>query len=402
MNTRKYTILFIDDEENNLEVFRHAYFKYYHILTTHSTQEGARLLKEYEKEIHLVISDQRMPAMNGIEFLTLTKALRPEAVRMIISGYSDIEIIMQAFNQLEIFQYVLKPWNNPELKIVIDNALTKYQLTRDKKTLLRQLSEANTSLEDKVRVRTRDLEQRNKEYQALHHTKDKLFSIVSHDLRGPLASLASFLDLFLKYKGVFSEEETRKTMADIRSSLINMNEMMENVLSWAKSQMHEHVAVVNRFPAQELLNSVVNHYRLMAAQKEIDLVCEMPPGPIELFSDRGRLQVVFRNLLSNAIKFTPRGGNITLQLSGNQQAAVFSVSDSGIGMSAGTLEKLFSPRLSSTPGTEKEKGTGLGLLLCNEFIEKLGGKLKVESETGKGSSFSFTVPYRAEPAIGNY
>lgn len=391
MPASTYNILFVDDEENNLIAFKNAFFRHYNIFTAPSALKGLEILEK--QTIHLVITDQRMPQISGLEFLKTVKVKYPLAIRMIITGYSDVEVIMQAFNELDIFHYALKPWNNQELKIIIDNALNKYQLTSDNIYLIRKLQQANESLEEKVTLRTQELEQKNLEYAQLNALKDKLFSIVSHDLRSPLASLSSLVKMFLTYKDIFTAEEINQAMSDMQHSLVDVTEMLNNLLSWAQAQIQNTAPVLMAHSIGGTLKKNINTYQAMAAHKNIAILTELPAEDFQVQIDENMTSLILRNLISNAIKFTPEHGKITLSSVIKQEYATISVTDTGIGIAEETIAKLFSnEHLITSLGTAKEKGTGLGLKLCKEYIEKQGGVISVKSQLQKGTVFSFTVP----------
>ncbi|QHT68739.1 hybrid sensor histidine kinase/response regulator [Rhodocytophaga rosea] len=391
MPASPYKILFVDDEENNLIAFKNAFFRTYTIFTASSASQGLDVLEKYS--IHLVITDQRMPQVSGLEFLTIVKEKYPLAIRMVITGYSDVEVIMRAFNELDIFHYALKPWNNQELKIIIDNALTKYQLTSDNICLIKQLQQANESLEEKVKLRTQELEQKNEEYAQLNALKDKLFSIISHDIRSPLASLSALVNMFLNYKDIFSEEEVHEAMSDMKHSLVDITEMLNNLLSWAQAQIQNTEPLLEAHSIGSTLQKNIRAYQAMAAHKNIAILTELPAGDFQVQIDENITSLILRNLISNAIKFTPEHGQIILSSVAEKEYATISVTDTGVGISEETLTKLFSnEHLITSLGTAQEKGTGLGLKLCKEYVEKQGGVISVQSRLQKGTVFSFTVP----------
>ena len=187
-----YTILYVDDEYNNLVVFENAFFIHYNILTAISGQEALKIIRE--NEIHLIITDQKMPGITGIELLEEISPEFPDIPSMIITAYSDVDFIIPAINKCGIFSYILKPWDSRELKITIDNALAKYQLNMDNKMLLGNLRKANEELESKVIDRTIELNNKNEELIAINTLKDILFTVISHDLRQPVLSFEVILE----------------------------------------------------------------------------------------------------------------------------------------------------------------------------------------------------------------
>lgn len=274
MRGEKYNILFVDDEENNLLAFKNAFFRTHNVFTAPSALQGLEILNS--QAIHLLITDQRMPHMTGLDLLKVAKDQYPLTIRMIITGYSDVEVIMQAFNELDIFHYTLKPWNNQELKIIVDNALNKYQLISDNARLISELIKSNETLEQKVMLRTQELEEKNQEYAKLNSLKDKLFSIVSHDLRSPLATLSTLVDMFLNYKDIFTAEEMNNSMMDMQHSLIDITEMLDNLLRWAQAQIDSIEPVKEAHSIGGTLQKNIKPYLAMAANKNISILADLP------------------------------------------------------------------------------------------------------------------------------
>jgi sigma-B regulation protein RsbU (phosphoserine phosphatase) len=163
MNTDKtlHPILYIDDEKDNLTVFHSAFRRYYKVLLADSGKEGLKIMEK--EDVHLVITDQRMPEMTGIEFLEKILPDYPDCIRMVLTGFSDVEAIIQAINKGRVYRYITKPWNKEELKITIDRALEAYNLRQENKDLITSLKEANENLEQKVIERTRQIELQKQE-----------------------------------------------------------------------------------------------------------------------------------------------------------------------------------------------------------------------------------------------
>jgi signal transduction histidine kinase len=234
--------------------------------------------------------------------------------------------------------------------------------------------------------------QQNLQLQELNATKDKFFSIIGHDLKGPLNSLTSFSGLLMNHTDRLSKEEIQMLAKDFDKSLKNLLTLLNNLLEWSRSQTGNIEFNPETFDITSLLKENKELLGAQAQNKKISVLEELNGGMF-VKAHRQSLNTVVRNLISNAIKFTPDGGLIKLSLKQTNGHVQVSIADTGVGMDAEVLGKLF--RLDAkhtTKGTANEKGTGLGLILCKDFVEKNGGKLWVESEEGKGSLFCFTVP----------
>jgi signal transduction histidine kinase len=236
------------------------------------------------------------------------------------------------------------------------------------------------------------VQNQNRELQELNATKDKFFSIISHDLKGPLNSLTSFSGLLINHADSLSKEEIQMLAKDLDKSLKNLFSLLENLLEWSRSQTGNIEFTPETFDIKAILDLNVNLLQTQAQNKKISL---LQPGTetVLVTAHKHSVNTVVRNLISNAIKFTPAGGKISLGISGDKEAVTISIQDTGVGMPKEVVDKLFRiDTKHSTKGTADEKGTGLGLILCKEFIEKNGGKIWVESTPGKGSVFSFSLP----------
>lgn len=246
------------------------------------------------------------------------------------------------------------------------------------------------------------LKNRETELVNLNATKDKFFSIISHDLRGPLGSLKTLLDLMIDDFDSFTPEETVEYLSLLSNSAKNIFSLLENLLIWSRAQQ----GLIELNPSLNDVHSVsadaLDVLKLQANTKKIALINNIKPKTLAYF-DINLLTTVIRNLTSNSIKFTPENGSITLscvQTSDSPDFVTISVTDTGVGMTQEILYKLFRIDVTVTnTGTSGEKGTGLGLILCKEFVEKMSGKIWVESEIGKGSTFSFTLPKMGESGI---
>jgi len=222
--------------------------------------------------------------------------------------------------------------------------------------------------------------------------KDKFFSIIAHDLKGPMASLTSFLKLFIRYNDSFSKEETKEVAQKMQASTESLSELLENLLTWSRAQ----IGHIQLKPVKVDLEEVVDkNFELIlpkTSKKNISLIKEITPE-IFLWADVDVLHFVLRNLLNNAVKFSHQDGKITVFSEVKGDFVWVSVKDEGVGMSEEMIQNLFNPRVkSSTKGTDNEQGTGLGLLLCKDFITSNRGEIWVESQENHGSIFTFLLP----------
>ncbi|MBK7379181.1 MAG: PAS domain S-box protein [Ignavibacteriales bacterium] len=227
----------------------------------------------------------------------------------------------------------------------------------------------------------------------LNASKDKFFSIISHDLRSPFNSLLGLSEYLSESYDELSEDEVKEVLGGLHRSAKNVYNLLTNLLDWARLQTGRLTVNKNIFKIDYPLQNVLNLYAEAIKKKKLNIIKNISVDK-SLYADANMIETVLRNLLYNSIKFTPDNGTITISVSIHSGSAAVSIADTGKGMSAEDLIKLF--RLDAQvrgEGTDGERGTGLGLILSKEFVEKNGGKIQVESQLGIGSNFTFTVPF---------
>lgn len=235
-------------------------------------------------------------------------------------------------------------------------------------------------------------ERNAEELRDLVATKDKLFSIIAHDLRSPFNNIIGLSELLLKNEEVSNTSECKMYAGLINSSATSTLVLLDNLLNWAKSQTNQLSYNPKKIVLSSLINEVVKTSNSLMLQKNISLKI-IEGKEIEVYTDENMINIILRNLISNAIKYTKPGGQIKIGVIRGFKQFEVSIADNGVGMNEEKIKTLFNITSNKTsPGTENEKGSGLGLVLCKEFVEKLGGKIWVESEEGKGSIFKFNLP----------
>ena len=253
------------------------------------------------------------------------------------------------------------------------NRLLKYQN--------QQISQANEALRKS-----------EKNLMELNATKDKFFSIISHDLKNPFASLLSISELMVDSFDETEEEDHKAGFRKINQSVKHLLDLLENLLTWSRSQRGRIKYDPVRFNLTSLIQENINLHKLLAEKKGIML---LSPEHDEVFAygDRDMINSVIRNLVTNALKFTDKDKKVEIKVETGERKIEVSIVDEGIGIPEEFISKLFriDEKFKST-GTAGEKGTGLGLIICREFVEKNGGEITVESKPGEGTTFSFTLP----------
>jgi len=265
--------------------------------------------------------------------------------------------------------------------LLLGSAAFIFHSYREKKKVNQKLEKIN-----------KQFARQNENLTRLNNTKDKFFSIIGHDLKGPLNSLTSFLNLLKNHTSKLSEQEIKNLAGELDKSIKNLYSLLENLLTWARSQTNGIELKPEKVDVTKLIRSSIELLRNQAENKDIDLKFA-GDHMMNVFVDKNTIETVIRNLISNSIKFTHPHGKVEIKTEEWKDVVEVTVKDNGIGMSQDVIDKLF--RIGTkhtTPGTNKEKGTGLGLVLCKEFVEKNKGFIRVSSTVGVGSKFTFTLP----------
>jgi PAS domain S-box-containing protein len=235
------------------------------------------------------------------------------------------------------------------------------------------------------------LKESEQKFIELNRTKDKLFSIIGHDLRGPIGNFKALIELVLTDFDVSDLEQIKEILQATEESAGRIYELLENLLSWAKSQQHEIVFNPEEVNVSELSSAIISLLSETSRQKNITIHNKVTKS-LFVKADYNMISTIIRNLTTNAIKFTPKNKNIYLTTEIENDRVTISIKDEGVGIDEKNLKKLFNAAEDyKTPGTSGERGSGLGLLLCKDFVEKHGGTIWVESKVGKGSEFKFTI-----------
>ena len=238
------------------------------------------------------------------------------------------------------------------------------------------------------------LEDKNKQLEIANATKDKFFTIIAHDLKNPLSGIKIITQSLSENIGKITQEELLYFMNELNSSSANLFELLQNLLQWARSQTGKLEFKPEEINLYKTFNKNLELLSPIAEKKKISLVNEISDS-MSVYADLNMLNTIFRNLISNAIKFTGSNGKIDIIAKKKNGSVQIIVKDSGIGIDKTDISKLFRIDVdTSTIGISEEKGTGLGLILCKELVEKNKGSIWAESEPGKGSAFCFTLPVK--------
>lgn len=356
----KPLVLIVDDTPKNIQVLGNIlYDKGYSVSMATSGMEALKSVKN--KIPDLILLDIQMPEMNGFEVCTILKSdSKTKDIPVIfITAATESEKVLEGF-ELGAVDYIVKPFNIGELTARVATHI-ELKLTREK------LIEINA-------------------------TKDKFFSIISHDLRNPFDGLQKVSENLLKNFENYDNKKIVSLIEMINNASKQGSALLENLLEWSRLQ----IGSINFNPIEiklfDLVEKCIKSISSFFENKQINFINNVS-NTSRIIADEYMLETILRNLLTNAVKFTPESGTVIISINEHLEYTEFTIKDNGIGLSDQIYFKLFNlDKNCSMPGTAKEKGTGLGLILCKEFVEKHGGTIWAESKVKVGSEFKFTIP----------
>jgi len=390
MNSKK--ILCVDDEviilDSLKEQLQNELGSDFSIEVAENTDEALSIIDDEiiqnKNELVVAIVDYLMPGVRGDELLIKIHHILPNTKTILLTGQANIEGVANAINKANLYRFLTKPWNKEDLILTVKEAIKSYE---QEKTIFKQnaeLIQLNIDLEKKIEERTKELKE-------LNDAKDRLFSILAHDLRNPLNSIIGLTDLILSNFEDYEKNQLYEFISLINQSARNTNDLLENILEWAKTQMSKVEVKPDYYNLYEIVQETIGNFKVSASIKKINIKNNINNDTI-FYGDKNMVKTILRNLISNAIKFTNQNGQIIVGCNDKNDILEVYVKDNGIGISSENLEKLFKYDHSiTTYGTNYEKGIGIGLILCKDLIIKNFGNIYVESKLGKGSTFYFTL-----------
>jgi two-component system, sensor histidine kinase and response regulator len=395
----KPEILIVDDVAHNIFVLRsliEANFEA-NIVEATSGEQVLRIINE--RSIDLILMDVMMPGMDGFETARLIKN-RPKTSNIpiiFISAYDPTQNLLEKGIAAGGFDYLTKPIDDHQLVYRLKMYL---RFIRHEFLMNMHLRELNMKLIEEIeehKSTEQTLQVSQKELKSANASKDKFFSIIAHDLKNPFSAIIGIAAMLLDDYDSFSSEEQKDFLTNIKSSAENTFRLLQNLLEWSQTQTGKIVYEPTTFFLAGVTTEICELVKPSADNKTISVEMDVPAS-IQVFADKNMTNTVLRNLLLNAIKFTRKGGFIMINARIVDDKVEINVTDNGVGIRPEKLEKLFSIDVNTASrGTDGEEGTGLGLILCKEFIEKNDGEIRVVSKESEGTTFTFTLPAFFKP-----
>ncbi|HOW61997.1 MAG TPA: response regulator [Candidatus Contendobacter sp.] len=380
-------VLVVDDEPEVLNTLNRQLRRDFEVLIAHDAEAALALLDQHC--VQVIISDERMPRITGCQLLTQVRERNPHIVRLLLTGYADLAVVIEAINQGHIYRYITKPWNAVEIRTIVREAGERYWLRIHNQQLLDELRLLNEQLEHKVEIRTA-------EARAASAAKSEFLAQMSHEIRTPLNGVLGLAQVLSREPLAPNQ---RALVERIQASGQTLLMILNDILDFSKIEAGQLRIERRPFNLASVLTRIKNLLGPAARSKGLELRIAPPADPLGLLLGDGlRLEQVLVNLTGNAIKFTEQGV-VTLTIQVLEASATdvwlrFEVRDTGIGLSSEALARLFTPFTQADAGiTRRYGGTGLGLSICKRLMELMGGVIRVESQVGQGSLFWFELPF---------
>jgi signal transduction histidine kinase len=397
---KKYTILYVDDEELNLRIFKNTFRKDYNILTATSGLDGLNLLEK--ENVDLILTDQRMPGMTGIDFLRKAIERNPDLNRILVTAYSDYEILKEAVNEVKIFQYVEKPWKEEDIKITIDSALEIHRLQKENIKLNQflqaandELTSSNESLKTEIELHKKTQKEliKEKEYaEQCNRLKSAFLANMSHEIRTPMNSIIGFSGIL--HESVDDPCLLRKYLDIIEKSSWQLLTIVSDIIEISKIDTGNLEMKLSPIDLNPLIEKVFYQNQSEYANNGPEFVLDsiLPFGSSSVLGEYSAIVKVLNNLINNAFKFTEEGSvHLGAKILDNQ--ILVYVKDTGIGIASEDYNLIFD-RFSQVDSskTKRQGGNGLGLAIAKAYVEEMKGKIWVESCLNEGSTFFFVLP----------
>ncbi|MCB1192756.1 MAG: hybrid sensor histidine kinase/response regulator [Leptospiraceae bacterium] len=353
-------ILVVDDVLRNIQLIGNM-LKSSGYRINYATDGQSAIENALKNPYDLILLDIMMPKLSGFDVCEKLKEnpITKEIPIIFLTAKTDMESVTKGF-QIGGVDYITKPFNQEELI---------------------------------VRVKTHiNLQKQNKKLKELNAMKDKFFSIIAHDLKNPFHSILGLSEILAARAEHYDTNRIKELASFIHSSTKSGYDLLLNLLEWARSQTNSIKFQPENYALNDFIQKIIDFFTSNAEEKNIQIIKQIPENA-SIFGDLNMLNTVIQNLVTNAIKFTHTNGKVTISANTTENFTTLAIADTGIGMSEENKNKLF--RIDEhyiQPGTNGESGTGLGLIICKEFVEKHEGKIWVESELDRGSCFFITIP----------
>ncbi len=359
LNRKNIRVLYLDDEENNLRSFKAAFRRDYDVYIASTSEKAFDIVKSVKPQV--IFSDQRMPVTTGVEFFNAVRQVFPDPVRILITGYTDVNDIIEAINKGHIHRYITKPWSEQEIRVAIDNAYDLFQTRKSLDSKITELEKSNYEL-------------------------SRFIYSASHDLRAPIAST---LGLLRVAKHDVTDEAALGYFDKMEETTNTLDMFVSNIIDYYKNARlnDESEDVDFELMIEDVIESVKSY--LNTNDVHIDSSINQKHS---FKGDIFRIRVILSQLISNAIKFKKedqKQARIKIEIEADLNEVNINVRDSGVGILTDHVQKVFQIFFK---GSSKSAGSGIGLYIVKEALDRMGGEISVDSKPGEGTLFSIKIP----------
>jgi signal transduction histidine kinase len=389
------TFLVVDDEPDILDAIQRMFRRDYRVLTAQNGSEALEIVRS--KDVQVVMTDQRMPEMTGVEFLAQLRREHPEIVRVLFTGYSDIDHVIDAINEGHVYRYISKPWKPAELKLFVEQAFDYYESERERDRLLNELKEANSRLEEQNTLLSRT----NEELKQLDRMKTVFMEVVSHELNTPIAITLGYAFLLQKELADDLDPVALKALRGIDSSAKRLKSISNRIFKMISEEGPASSLDLEEIHFHDFIDDLRDQIDPFLDKREQSLEVTIAENCPTIRADHEKLSDICVNLLMNAIKFSRDEQTIDLAIRPAEEGWIdIQVRDRGVGISDEDVSQIFDAFFSTFDSKHHssgsfefgKRGIGLGLPVARKFAQMHGGDIDVETEEGQGSTFTVHLP----------
>ncbi len=391
------TFLIVDDERDILDAVERLFRKECRVLLAESPEEGLALLQQHD--VQVVLSDQRMPTSSGVEFLAQVRKTYPEIVRVLVTGYANIDHVIDAINRGQVYRYVSKPWDPNELRVIVSQCFERWEARDERARLLAELKERNEQLE-----------QKNEELKMLDRLKDVFMEVVSHELNTPIAVILGYAFLLRRELSGYESDVIDKAVRGIESGGTRLKNIANRIFKLLEEDAPP-TLLLTQIELRPFLEDLRADIEPFLQKRRQTLAISTAADALTVEADFDKLHDILINIVMNAVKFSQDGQTILAETSAHGEEIHITVRDEGIGISDEDIEQIFDPFFSTFESQYHssgdfefgKRGMGLGLSVARRFAQLHGGRIEAESARGQGSLFTVVLPRHqsAAPAIAD-
>lgn len=372
----RHSVLIVDDEQENINLLSNILGDRYHLLKARDGAAALELLRKHE--VHLILTDQRMPGMTGVELLEKARQVRPDCVRMLITAYPDVNNAILAINRGHVSRYIAKPFDSTELRLAIAQELEHLDLILQ-----------NRKLNQEMGRMVDELFRANRELRDLNQMKDQFLANCSHELKTPLVSGMGYLDLMLTGGMGKLDPKLEKGLRISQRNLERLLGLIENLLALAKARFRPDDLKASTFDLKPLVEECVESLRARARKKSLRVRVAWPRKRPAILADERKVHSVITNVLANAEKFTPDEARIGIRVeAGRKGRCRVSVADNG----AGPEDAEGGIQLFKSTSDPRTAGLGIGLMLSRQILQAHGCDISLERGPRGGAVVRFDLP----------